>query len=188
MTLPFPPEHAGSGTNRHHLKTLIRKRLLALRATINKPESDQLLAKKIQALPEYQNAHKIGFYSAIKSELSVAKILAQALKDNKQCFLPKTNADTLEYIEYTKNSTLVADQYGILTPLGKNNQPQLDLIIIPCVGLHKNGHRIGYGKGHFDRYLEKNQALKLGVAFCEQEFTEDIKEPFDILCDFTIFI
>jgi 5-formyltetrahydrofolate cyclo-ligase len=54
------------------------------------------------------------------------------------------------------------------------------------VAFDKNKHRIGYGKGYYDRYLKLTSARKIGIAFSFQEIDEILVDPFDVDCDIVI--
>lgn len=60
---------------------------------------------------------------------------------------------------------------------------QLDLVLAPGVGFDAGGHRLGRGKGHFDRILNAVRGVKLGVAF-EWQIVERLPvEPHDVKLD-----
>ena len=87
---------------------------------------------------------------------------------------------------------LIENSWGILEPSGENQvkilPEQIDLVIIPLLIFDKNGNRVGYGKGFYDRFLKecKPEMLKIGVCLEEAiELIEDINE-FDIKMDFCI--
>jgi 5-formyltetrahydrofolate cyclo-ligase len=87
---------------------------------------------------------------------------------------------------------LIENHWGILEPSGENQvkilPEQIDLVIIPLLIFDKNGNRVGYGKGFYDRFLQecKLETLKIGVCLEEAiELIEDTNE-FDIKMDFCI--
>jgi 5-formyltetrahydrofolate cyclo-ligase len=87
---------------------------------------------------------------------------------------------------------LTENHWGILEPSGENQekiQPyQIDLVIIPLLIFDKNGNRVGYGKGFYDRFLQecKPETMKIGLCLEEPiEIIEDVNE-FDIKMDFCI--
>lgn len=106
----------------------------------------------------------IATYVPIKGEVNVFDICLQ--KGN--VYLPKMIENyELEFIPYSGN--LVEGTFQTQEPIGTACDPNdLDVIIVPMVsfcGLHRKG----YGKGYYDRYLQKTNALKIGVAFDVQE-------------------
>lgn len=87
---------------------------------------------------------------------------------------------------------LIENQWGVIEPSGENQEivlpEQIDLVVIPLLIFDKNGNRVGYGKGFYDRFLQqcKSQSLKIGLCLEEAiEMIEDINE-FDIKMDFCI--
>ena len=65
---------------------------------------------------------------------------------------------------------------------------QMDVIIIPLLCFDKQGNRVGYGKGFYDRFLQKCSPKALKVGFCLQEpieLVEDLNE-FDVKMDVCI--
>lgn len=106
----------------------------------------------------------IATYVPIKGEVNVFDICLQ--KGN--VYLPKMIENyELEFIPYSGN--LVQGTFQTQEPIETACDPNdLDVIIVPMVsfcGLHRKG----YGKGYYDRYLQKTNALKIGVAFDVQE-------------------
>ena len=65
--------------------------------------------------------------------------------------------------------------YGILEPINRNKNIVPDVILVPCLAFDQRGFRLGYGKGFYDRYLNKyskkfNNILTVGVAFSFQKY------------------
>lgn len=87
---------------------------------------------------------------------------------------------------------LLENPWGILEPSGENQvkilPEQLDLVIIPLLIFDKNGNRVGYGKGFYDRFLQECKPEMLKIGLCPEEvieLIEDISE-FDVKMDFCI--
>ncbi|EJW99876.1 5-formyltetrahydrofolate cyclo-ligase [gut metagenome] len=92
----------------------------------------------------------------------------------------------MELHRYTGPQNLVVGSYGILEPIGEAIQTytSIDLIIVPGMAFDKQGHRLGRGKGYYDRLLPKiPQAYKIGICFPFQLLEEIPTEPFDICMD-----
>lgn len=94
--------------------------------------------------------------------------------------VPKINNQTsklehyfLENPEQLKNNTWEIPEpvYGIPTPTSK-----IDAVLVPLLAFDKQGHRLGYGRGFYDRFLAdcRPACLKIGLSFFESE--EEIDE------------
>ena len=107
--------------------------------------------------------------------------------------IPKIIPENFEIETFTLDEKkLIENPWGILEPSGENQDkiepPKIDLVIIPLLIFDKNGNRVGYGKGFYDRFLQQcnPETLKIGVCLEEPiEMIEDVNE-FDIKMDFCI--
>jgi 5-formyltetrahydrofolate cyclo-ligase len=107
--------------------------------------------------------------------------------------IPKIVPEKSELENYVfDEKKLIENPWGILEPSGENQEKilpnQIDLVIIPLLIFDKNGNRVGYGKGFYDRFLQqcKPETLKIGLCLEEPvEMIEDVNE-FDVKMDFCI--
>ncbi len=107
--------------------------------------------------------------------------------------IPKIIPEKSELENYLfDEKNLIENHWGILEPSGENQvkilPEQIDLVIIPLLIFDKNGNRVGYGKGFYDRFLQqcKPETLKIGLCLEEAiEIIEDVNE-FDVKMDFCI--
>ena len=80
----------------------------------------------------------------------------------------------MNFFSWKKNEVLQVNKYGILEPLKlKQNVP--DIMLVPLLAYDKNKYRLGYGKGFYDRYLNKylkkfKNITTIGVAFSFQKY------------------
>ena len=85
-----------------------------------------------------------------------------------------------------KEQHLVANKWGILEPSEEHQTEilptQIDLIIIPLLIFDKQGNRVGYGKGFYDRFLQKCSTNALKVGICTEEPIDEIDDinEFDV--------
>lgn len=156
-------------------------------------ESRQRFSRKIsEQLAEtsvLRNAKHIGLYSARDWEVDLSFVWA---KRPGQCFYPKTIPQTIElhFFPVQDLSELNPAYAGILEP--KGNTPRLvdwkdtDVVLVPGVCFDRNGGRIGYGKGYYDRFLATlpKGVKKWGVCFSQQISDAFLPlEPTDIRLD-----
>lgn len=93
--------------------------------------------------------------------------------------------DELELRLYTGPADLSIGSYGIAEPTGElfTDYAAIDLAVIPGVAFDAVGHRLGRGKGYYDRLLPHIGATKIGICFPFQWVEEVPAEPFDICMD-----
>ena len=110
---------------------------------------------------------------------------------DKSVVLSKSNFETREmtHILLQENTIIRDTEFGIPEPLeGLEVLPeQLDVIFVPLLAFNEQGHRIGYGKGFYDRFLSKcrKNSLKIGLSFFDVD-TSFIHENRDFPLDYCI--
>ena len=62
----------------------------------------------------------------------------------------------------------------------------LDVILIPGIAFDRRGHRIGSGKGYYDRFLTRTQAVRIGLAYDFQVIDRVPAEPHDVKMDWIV--
>jgi 5-formyltetrahydrofolate cyclo-ligase len=111
-----------------------------------------------------------------------------------QLIFSKVEKNTSQLIPYLtdKKSTFIVSDWGILEPTEETsvrlNPKDIDVVFIPLLAVDTQGHRVGYGKGFYDRFLAqvKPDVIKIGLSLEEPiEPIEDLN-PYDIALDFAI--
>jgi 5-formyltetrahydrofolate cyclo-ligase len=97
---------------------------------------------------------------------------------------PKINEDGISMKFYAETDTLSQNKWGIQEPLPFNEIEiqQMEVILVPLLGMDLKGNRIGYGKGFYDRYLANSPKtqLRVGISYFEPiERIQDTHE-FDV--------
>lgn len=104
---------------------------------------------------EYIKAAKIAAFYPLPCEIDLTPLFQDK---SKSFYLPviKENRE-MDLCKYQECSELTLNQYGICEPCqGNEVEPEdLDLIIVPALVVDKKGHRLGYGKGYYDRFLSR---------------------------------
>ena len=156
-------------------KTQLRKKYINLRKkkyqTVDKSFFLPLL-KLIRS--RFKKKHfKIALYYPSNFELNVLKLLEFDYILAQDILLPITDKNNLmSFFPWKKNDVLIVNRFGMLEP-AKTQAKIPDVMIIPILAFDKNKHRLGYGKGFYDRYLNKylkqfKNILTVGVAFSFQ--------------------
>ena len=142
------------------MKSELRKQVLQeMKSTPQKQKMamDQALTERFLNHPFYQEARVIATYLSFPHEFQTQGLINQALKDGKKVLIPKTYPKGfMEFVVYNPQQ-LKKTSFGLLEPQGDLevvDASQIDLIHVPGLAFTKEGYRIGYGGGYYDRYLE----------------------------------
>ena len=140
--------------------------------------------KKIES---FRKATKIGAYYPIGSEVMTQDIIQELLSVGKQVYLPKTKEDDMEFRRITEFKDLEQGSFDILEP--KENCPvnnELDVILVPTVGITPKGIRLGYGHGFYDRFLASNKTVTISLTLEKQIVKNIPKEEHDFIIDWVV--
>lgn len=154
-------------------KQELRKHLKALRNRLSPAQvswSSEKIAQHILACDAYKNAKLIMGYLAFGKELSVDKVLLQALADGKKVVVPFITSPTeMEAAVFTGMENLCLDRFKIrcvAEPAQLIEPNAIDLVLVPGVAFGRDGSRMGMGAGYYDRFLRRSpQAVTIGVAY-----------------------
>ncbi len=125
----------------------------------------------------------------LPSEPDIFPLLTDALATGKLLTLPRFNAAANAYEAVRVCDPvreLVVGPFQVHEPVAACPVValnRLDLALVPGLGFDARGHRLGRGKGHYDRLLAGFTGMKIGVAFDFQIVTEVPREPHDIALD-----
>ena len=135
---------------------------------------------------QYRQAKTVYGYLPYNQEVRTVPILERALKDGKKVAVPKVYGETMRFI-YLTDLTAVENGYaGIPVPIadGPVADDPTALVLMPGLAFDKEGHRVGYGGGFYDKFLAKEPNHPT-VALCYefQLFDKLDTEAFDIPVD-----
>lgn len=153
-------------------KTRLRKQFLDQRDGLS-PDFIKIASGKIQdnlrKIEYYRNARLIGGYHAVGSEVRTQDILQEILNAGKELALPKVEKDDLIFKQVTSFSDLEIGNFSIMEPKERCAETKkLEVILVPAIGLTRDGYRLGYGFGYYDRYLHGKHSKKIALAYSKQ--------------------
>ncbi|QLK86069.1 5-formyltetrahydrofolate cyclo-ligase [Staphylococcus sp. 17KM0847] len=141
-----------------------------------KQQADQWLRQQLFNHPKYQQAQKIGIVLSMPHEVHTDPIILHIMQHGKQVYVPATTyyKKTMNFQQLVHLSQVSIDEKGIRyvdeeTPIDN----QLDLVIVPGVAFNREGYRIGYGGGYFDRFLSHYQPATLSLVY-DIQIREDL--------------
>ena len=138
----------------------------------------------------YQQAETIYFYLPYNQEVRTLPMIEKAFADGKRVAVPKVYGDEMRFIYIEDLSGIAKGSFGIPEPVADEpvaNDPKA-LILMPGLAFDREGHRIGYGGGYYDKYLNAQHGhptVALCYAFQMQSHLET--EEFDIPVDLVLW-
>jgi 5-formyltetrahydrofolate cyclo-ligase len=133
------------------MKSQLRKLALQKRRELDVQTLSEKIMNNLFSIEEYKCAKNVLTYFPLKYEVQTQASLSD---DSKIWYLPRVNGNNLEVCLYDSQQ-LVKGNFNIQEPTNDkiSDLSFIDMVIIPCVAADKNGYRIGYGKGYYDRFL-----------------------------------
>ena len=166
----------------------IRKEVFARRRAATQEEiqeKSRMIYEKITALPEFLDADCFFAYMDFKKEVMTRDLIEKALQMGKTVAVPRVEDDDMVYYEIKDFSTLKSGYFGIMEPDGgKVCTREEGFLLVPGVAFDPARHRVGYGKGFYDKYLIKHQQYRtLALAFEFQVVDSIPTDSYDIRPD-----
>ena len=121
----------------------------------------------------FLHAHTLLLYSALPDEVPTQTLIDELVAQGKTVLLPRVVSDTdMELRRYSGPADLQQGAFGIMEPTGElfTDYAAIDVAIIPGMAFDDEGHRLGRGKGYYDRFLAKlsPSTYKIGLCFSWQ--------------------
>jgi 5-formyltetrahydrofolate cyclo-ligase len=197
-------------------KKLLRKEILQKAEKIEPEEteaSNKKIFRQLLNLEEYKKAKTIFTYISINKEPDTTEIIKSALADKKTICAPtihpnlsssgltrgsltqhKASAEppNLRQMKPKKINSLedlTEGDYNIPEPnqtCKEVPKSEIDLAIIPCVTADKEGYRLGYGGGFYDKYLADADFVKVLIIRKKQMIENVPREPHDVKVDIIV--
>ena len=149
--------------------------------------ASEKIQKKLGRIFAFKNAQKIGLYYQIGSEIFTQDIIQELLSNQKDVFLPKIIGKDIEFRKIKDFSSLETGSFDIMEP--KEECPtdnELDVILVPTVGISQTGVRLGYGHGFYDRFLAEHKTVTISLTLEKQIVKNIPKSEHDVLMDWVV--
>lgn len=169
---------------KEELRKVIRGYRMALTSEDAALRSISILNKLFET-EQYQTARCIYCYIDFSNEVKTMPLVKKALKDGKRVAAPRIDGKEMEFYYIQGYSDLKESPMGILEPADCPVAQETDaLMVMPGVAFDRENHRIGYGGGYYDRYLQReNSHYKIALAYHFQVFEQIPYEVHDICPD-----
>jgi 5-formyltetrahydrofolate cyclo-ligase len=178
-------------------KKALRLRVRQLRSALPPRERElasQRILQQILQREAYQRARVLHTYVSWQDEVDTHQLIRAALHAGRLVAVPKVRREShmLAHFFIGSFEALAPGTLGILEPSEEKGAKQavtpdnIDLVIVPGLAFDRQGNRLGYGAGYYDRFLAEITALKIGVAFAVQIVEEVPVAPYDQRVDLIV--
>lgn len=156
-------------------KSDIRKQIIEYRDSIDlkvRRQWDENIFNKLINSEVFEKAQTIFAFVSFRSEVDTHKIISHAIKEGKTVCVPKIESKQkgIEIFKIGSFDQLKEGYFGILEPdesCPLADRENIDIILMPGVAFDRQGGRIGYGAGFYDRFLTnmKKRVDKIALAY-----------------------
>ncbi len=153
-----------------------------LDALDHRQQREQQIYDRLFTVPAWENARSIAVTLSFRNECPTNPVIEKAWELGKQVVIPKVVQREMKFFEYLPDSRLVETKMGIREPDDtalERSLDTIDLCLVPGRAFMRNGFRIGWGGGFYDRALVEYQGNTLAVAFECQLVSAFAVESFD---------
>lgn len=174
------------------VKKELRKRL---KEELKQIMSDELrlswsseIVRQIELLPSFKESQKIALFCSLWDEPDLSDLLSR-YHIEKELYIPRVEGENIiTFYRYQPSCTQMGGMFDIEEPVNLDERLEepssLDLILVPGMGFDRQGHRMGRGKGYYDRFLDQApNTHRIAVSFDCRILEEIPTEEWDLLMD-----
>ena len=150
----------------------------------------QTLCELLSTLIREQSCHCVGLYYPLPGEPWLIEHTREFLSAQETTLaLPVVDPEIegkMHFAYWGSDTPLVKRRFGVMEP-AFSHEVTPECLVIPCLGYSEAGHRLGYGKGYYDRYLKAHpHCFTIGVAYEQACCPVWLFEPHDERCDWIV--
>ena len=179
----------------NNIKSDLRLHYLKLRSKFTSEQINNFSIEIVNRCLELNLWNKSIYHLFMSSEqnneIDTSILLSVLQGKDKQIVIPKIlDHYELEHYLLADQTPLKRARWGILEPQSgiKINSNQIDVVFVPLLIFDLQGHRIGYGKGYYDRFLAKckKETIKVGLSYFDPIVRIEDIQSHDIPINFGI--
>ncbi len=175
-------------------KRILREKVLLTREKFDKTYIDEATKDIIGQLMKtsaYENSKIIFTYIDFQNEVETKDFIETSLACGKRICVPLCKKEgQMTAREIFSLDDLKINSFGILEPLEASPiiaPSEIDLCIVPCVCVNKEGYRLGYGGGYYDRFLPETNAIQVLLCYKDFVYQEIPLETHDVKIHILIY-
>lgn len=171
------------------IRDLMRKQKRQMSMIDIQQKSDDIF-KKLECLPEWKEYSIVYCYVSYNQEVNTKERMWNWIEKGKTVAVPKVEGEQLVFYAVRQKSDLLPGYQGILEPVAREPiEGKVGIMIMPGLAFDQKKHRMGYGGGFYDRYLErfpKSQFYKVACGYDYQLLEEIPTQEHDIAVDLIV--
>lgn len=146
------------------------------------------VVSRLLLLPEVEAAARVLVTVAVGDELDLAGLRRRLADRGTSVALPVVDGDDLVPVDLVPGTELSPGWRDVPEPIGPPSPGPIDVVVVPALVLDRRGGRLGYGGGHFDRFLAgpARDATSVGAVFHDQLVEEVPTLPHDVTLDVVV--
>ena len=161
-------------------KKELRKKYTKVRADVEDKEGkDRLIRENLRQLDIYKKAKSVFVFISYKSEVDTRGIIEDILADGKKLLFLLVKGKEMIAVEVKGIDDLEPNKMGILEPKSGDEVTDVDLTITPGLAFDKDGFRLGYGGGYYDKFFAKVDTIRMGIGYSDQYVESIVHEDYD---------
>jgi len=167
-------------------KPALRREALASRLRVAEaagPKAALTIARRCLGDFVFMKGAIIAGYAAVRGEADPFPLMAALANQGHPLCLPRVEAKALVFRAWKPGEPLVVGTFDIPEPDAKAKERRPDLLLVPLLAFDRDGYRLGYGAGYYDRYLREHRAKRtiraVGIAYAGQRLDELPRDEWD---------
>jgi len=150
---------------------------------------DRKVLKKLYALIRHKDAKRLMLYLPLETEVNLYPLLKRLRREGRMVYVPFMEGKSFRLVKY--RYPLEKKRFGIKEPKYSKQyrKRQIDIAVVPIVGMDTTYRRVGFGKGMYDRFFEKeikNITTTVFVARTLCYSKSVVTDDFDVKADVVI--
>jgi len=171
---------------KHLFRQEARKVLAKEASSPRRYRKDKEVIKRLYTLIQASDAKEIFCYLPLDMEVNLTSLLKRLRQEKRTLYVPFMEGKSFRLVKY--RFPLVKKRFGLREPKDSKQyrKKKIDLAIVPIIGMDTTCRRIGFGKGMYDRFFEKELKNISYVVFVARRLcytSQEITDRYDVRAD-----